>query len=59
MGVGLEGKGESSGQTEVSQFDCAFLVNQDIVWLEISVEGSVRVTVADSNEALVHDFLQG
>ena len=35
---------ESSGETKIGDLDISFLVNQDILWLEISMDDSSGVT---------------
>ena len=44
MRVHADGNPEGSGQTEVGDLDASVLVNQEILWLHVSVQNSSLVT---------------
>lgn len=56
MGVRSEGHTKGSSQAKIGQFEVAFLIDQQILWLEISVEDSVAVAVAHTFDQLCHEF---
>lgn len=57
MGVGPQGDTECPSETEIRQFQVAFLVDQEILRLEITVENTVGVAVPDTGYQLVHELL--
>ena len=44
--------GEELGQTEVSQFDVTILVNEYVLWLQVSVDNLVLVEDTDCEHEL-------
>ena len=57
MGVSLHWESKCSSQTEVSELDVAFCVNEEVLRLEISVHHSVSVTVGCALENLISEGL--
>ena len=51
------GDSKCPGQTEISEFDGSFLVDQKVLRLQISVQDSVRVAKFHAGEELVQNFL--
>ena len=48
MCVHADGDPEGSGQTEVRDLDASILVNQEILWLHVSMQNSSLVTEQDA-----------
>ena len=57
MGIVFDGQREGSRETEVRQLHCPIVTHQNIVWLEVSVEHAVGVTVGNTYKDLVQNFL--
>lgn len=59
MGVLFDWVVKSSGKSEVSQFYVEFVssVDENILWFEVSVDDSIRVTELKREEELEDDFL--
>jgi len=61
-GIKLSGKevtafdfGHSDGKTEVSDDEFAFTVDEQVFWLDVSMDNAVRVQVLDSFHELTED----
>ena len=48
MCEGFDGDGEGSCEAEIANFDIAFLVNEQILWLQIPVDDSFGMTVVNA-----------
>ncbi len=57
MSVGFNWQTESACQTKICQLDVTVLVNQQILWLQVSVHYSVSVAVGSRLEDLVSETL--
>lgn len=44
--------------TEVGQFELALVVDEQVLWLEVSVEDFSLVTVGETTQELEHEDLQ-
>ena len=53
MGQCFDWDPKSSGQSEICKLDVAVFVHQDVLWLQVSVHNSVRVSIVDSLDNLV------
>lgn len=51
---GVDGNAESTGQTEICKLELTFVVDKEILRLEIAVKNSVFVAEIDSLEQLIH-----
>ena len=54
----LNRDGKSTGQSEVSKLESALGINQNVLWLKISVDETVHVAVRDAEHHLVHQALE-
>jgi hypothetical protein len=59
VGECVDGYSEGSGETKIGEFELAFVVDEEILRLEIAVEDSVRVAEVDALEELVHEGFDG
>ena len=59
MSVGLDRESESPGQSKICKLDITVLIDEQVLWLEISVHDSVSVAVGGSLQNLVGEFLDG
>ena len=59
VGEGVDRDAEGSGETEIGELELAFVVDEEILRLEIAVEDSVRVAEVDALEELVHEGFDG
>jgi hypothetical protein len=59
VGECVDGDSEGSGETEIGELELAFVVDEEILRLEIAVEDSVRVAEVDALEELVHEGFDG
>jgi len=50
MCVRSDRNSEGPGETEVCQFDVACLVNEEVLWLDVTVEDAVSVAVGDAQQ---------
>jgi hypothetical protein len=48
---------EGAGQTEIGQLEIAVLVNQKVLWLQVTVQHATRVAVLDTLTQLHHELL--
>lgn len=53
MGVDPDRNTKGSSQTKVCQFDNALVVNQQILWFQVTMEHSATVTEVDALQNLV------
>lgn len=53
MGVDPDGNTKGSSQTKVCQFDNALVVDQQILWFQVTMEHSATVTEVDALQYLV------
>jgi hypothetical protein len=47
---------KSAGKTEIGEFEVTLLVDQKVLWLEITVKDAVGMAVLDTVAKLVHEF---
>lgn len=57
MGICAERDAEGASETEVTDFEVAVFVDEEVLRLEIAVEDTVGVAVSDSGEELVCELL--
>ena len=55
MGVGAEGDTKGSGETEVGELEVAFLVDEQVLGLQVAVEHAVLVAEGNALQQLVHE----
>ena len=55
--VGTERDAEGAGQTEIGQLQVAFLVDEQILRFEVTVQDAVGMAVAGTLEELEREFL--
>lgn len=48
---------ESSCETKISQLQVAVSINQQVLWLQVSVQHPVTVTISNSLNQLCHELL--
>jgi hypothetical protein len=56
---GIDGNAECSGKTKISNFQFTFLVNQQVLRFEITVENTIFVTERCSFQQLIHEAPNG
>ena len=59
VGEGVDWDAEGAGETEVGQFELAFVVDEEVLRLEVAVQDPVFVAEGDASEELVHEGLDG
>ena len=59
VGEGVDRNTECSCQTEICEFQLAFLVDQKVLGLEISMENPVLVAERNAPQQLVHERFDG
>ena len=59
MGVGPHRNTKCSGQAKVRQFDHTPYTNEEVLWFEVTMKDTVRVTELDALQHLVRETLQG
>lgn len=52
---GVDGDAKGTGETEIGEFELAFVVDEQVLGLEVAVEDTVFVAKGDSLEELVHE----
>ena len=57
MGVGSKGYTEGSSQTKVCKLEVSLAVDEQVLGLEITVEDSVAMAVANAGAKLAHELL--
>ena len=57
MGKRLDRDGESPCQAKVTDLDVSLAVDEEVLWLEVTVDDALGVAVVDSTEKLVDHFL--
>lgn len=57
MGVSAQRNTKCSCQTEISQLQVTLTVNQQVLWLEITMKDAMAVAVADAFHHLCHELL--
>lgn len=57
MGVGAERDTECASETEIGELEVAFLVDEQVLGLEVTVEDAVGVAVAGALEELERESL--
>lgn len=57
MGVGAERNTEGASQTEIGQLQVALLVDEQVLWLQVTVQDAVGVAVARALEELKSELL--
>lgn len=57
VGVSAERNTEGASQTEISQLQVAFLVDEQVLWLQVTVENAVGMAVARALEELKSELL--
>lgn len=58
MSVDSDRNAEGPRQPEIRQFDDSFVVNQEVLWLQVPVENSAAVTEVDALQDLVQVTLE-
>ena len=58
MCVGTDWDAEGACKAEVGQLDVAVGINEQVLWLEVTVKDAVRVAEFDAFEQLEHIALQ-
>ena len=57
MRVRPKGDTESASETEIGEFKVVVLIDQEVLWLQVSVQDTMRVTVEQARNELVREFL--
>lgn len=57
VSVGTQGNTKGSSQTKISQLEVTVAVDQQVLWLEISVQDAVAMAVANTLNQLSHELL--
>ncbi len=55
VGEGVDGDAEGAGEAEVGEFELAFVIDEEVLRLQVSVEDAVVVAEGDALEELVHE----
>jgi len=50
VGQGLDRDGECPGEAKVTDFDIAFLIDKKILWLEVTVDNALGMTIVNATE---------
>lgn len=58
VGISAQRDTESTRKTKVSQLEVTLLVDEQVLWLEISVQNAVGVAVVDAANELEGEFLR-
>ena len=54
MSIRAQGDGNSSGQTKISNLESTLSINQQVLWLQVSVKDSASMTEVQSQNHLIH-----
>ena len=57
VGEGINGDAKGSGQAEIRKLELAFVVDEEILGFQISMQDAVFMTKSYSSEKLVHEAL--
>jgi hypothetical protein len=57
VGVSAQRDAERAGETKVGQLEVAFLVDEQVLGLEVAMENAVAVAIADACTQLAHELL--
>ena len=55
VGEGVDGNAEGAGETKVGEFELAFVVDEEILGFQVTVEDAIFMTECNSLEELVHE----
>lgn len=59
VGEGVDGDSEGSGKTEIGELQLAFVVDEEVLGLQVAVQDSVRMAEVNALEKLVHEGFDG